>query len=77
MNLFRLQMIAGAVLALVNTTSGADAGHGVPAGVSSQQHVHLFEALVVSPTWLAVLGVSAILLLVVSLRRRKMARLQD
>ena len=65
------RMVAGAALAMLAATSNADGGHDVPLGVSVQQHLHLSESLVVSPVWMVVVGVSALVLSVWVQRRRR------
>lgn len=50
------RIAAGGVLGSLALASSADPGHGVAAGISAHQHVHLFEQVVVSPSWLIVVA---------------------
>ena len=68
----RAALVTVGVLGLaLPATSYADTGHGVPDGVSAQQHLHLFEQVVVSSSWLLVVGLAALALTVVVVRQRR------
>jgi len=62
--------VAG-LLGVFAAASSAHGGHSVPSGVSSQQHVHLFDQIVVSPAWLLVVGSAAIALTALVVKRRR------
>ena len=66
------RLLTGGVLGLLSAAGNADAGHNVPAGVAPGQHIHLLDQIVVSPAWMAGMGVVAIALAVLALKRRRM-----
>ena len=63
------RLVTGGVLGVLATASNADGGHSVPTGISAQQHLHLFDQVVVSPSWLIAIGGAAIVLLALVMRR--------
>ena len=58
-------------LAMVSLASHADAGHSVPSGVSAQQHLHLFDQVVVSPSGLLVAAFAAVALTILVMKLRR------
>ena len=68
---FHGRLVIGGVLGMLATVSSADGGHSVPAGISAQHHLHLFEQVVVSPVGLLAAGCAAIVLTVLVLKRRR------
>lgn len=68
----RTSCIAASIVGMLCcAASYADGGHSVPAGLSAQQHVHLFDQVIVSPGWLLMLGVAALAMSVLVLKRRR------
>lgn len=68
------RLLAGSVLGLLTAASSAHGGHTVATGIPPQQHVHLLEQVVVSPTWLALVGLAAVALTALVVRRRVLAK---
>lgn len=52
-----LASAAGAAFVLLSAPSSADLGHGVPDGVSQHNHMHLFNDMIISPSWLVGTGI--------------------
>ncbi|MFT5173106.1 MAG: hypothetical protein ACI8W7_001275 [Gammaproteobacteria bacterium] len=68
----RTPCIAASVLGILScAASYADGGHSAPANGSAQQHVHLFDQVIVSPSWLLMLGLAALAVSVLVVQRRR------
>lgn len=69
-----VRSLAGSVLGLSAAASSAHGGHAVARGIQPQQHIHLFDQVVVSPTWLTLVGLVAVALTALVVRRRVRAK---
>ena len=65
------RLFAASALCSAAASSTAHSGHQVPAGISAEQHWHLFESIVVSPGWLIVVGITTLGLAVCTVNKHR------
>ena len=65
------RLFAAIALCIAAGSSTAHSGHQVPAGVPAQQHWHLLEQIVVSPTWMIGVGIATLALVAFTVNKRR------
>ena len=65
------RLFAASALCVAAESSIAHSGHQVPAGVPAQQHWHLFDQIVVSSSWLIVVGITALSLVAFTVNKQR------
>jgi hypothetical protein len=65
------RLFVASALCAAAESSIAHSGHQVPAGVSAQQHWHLFDQTVVSPSGLIVVGITTLALAVFAVKKQR------